>query len=159
TTTPKPQAPVAAVQEPKTAPPKPAETPKVETRALKIETAPAEIITALPAEPLAEAPAPAVPAAPAEPAAPRQTQASKAERINRGKNLAIVCEACHGVQGRSANPSTPKLAGQHADYLSKQLRDFKSKRRSDAVMSSIAESLSDQDMRDVAEYFAAQKRN
>ncbi len=161
--TPKPQEPVAKAEAPKTEPAKPTEPPKAEARPLKIESAPAISISTLPAEPLVETAvevvAPKATTAESEPpASARQTPASKAEQISRGKNIAVVCEACHGTQGRSTNPSTPRLAGQHAGYIAKQLKDFKAGRRSDAVMSSMAASLSDQDIRDVAEYFAAQKR-
>lgn len=159
--TPKPQEPVAKTEAPKAEPARPAEPPKVETRPLKIESAPAISISTLPAEPLAETAAAAAPTATASPEpAPvaHPTPASRAEQISRGKSIAVVCEACHGTQGRSTNPSTPKLAGQHSDYIAKQLKDFKANRRSDAVMSSIAGSLSEQDIQDVAAYFAAQKR-
>lgn len=75
-----------------------------------------------------------------------------------GKSKAAVCSACHGADGNSTNPLWPKLAGQHADYLVKQLKAFKAGERNDPVMSPMATPLSDEDMQDVAAYFAAQKQ-
>ena len=76
---------------------------------------------------------------------------------NAGKAKAAVCFGCHGVNGVSTNPVWPKLAGQHANYTTKQLADFKAKHRNDPVMSSQAAGLSDQDMADLAAFFAKQK--
>ena len=74
-----------------------------------------------------------------------------------GKSRAVVCSACHGVDGNSNNPIWPKVAGQHAAYIVKQLKAFKSGERKDPVMASMAAPLSDQDMENVAAYFASQK--
>jgi cbb3-type cytochrome c oxidase subunit III len=95
------------------------------------------------------------------------TAASAAEApkpdMNRGQAIATsVCAACHGADGNSATAAFPKLAGQGADYLLKQLKDFKVKpgekvaARQNPVMGGIVASLSDQDMANVAAYFAAQ---
>lgn len=74
-----------------------------------------------------------------------------------GKAKAISCGGCHGADGNSANPSWPKLAGQHAGYIAKQLADFKAgKKRSDPLMAGQVASLSSQDMADIAAYFAKQ---
>jgi len=74
-----------------------------------------------------------------------------------GKAKAISCGGCHGADGNSANPSWPKLAGQHAGYIAKQLADFKAgKKRSDPLMVGQVASLSSQDMADIAAYFAKQ---
>ena len=75
-----------------------------------------------------------------------------------GEAKAGVCMACHGPQGNSTNPDWPKLAGQHASYLVKQLQAFKSGARKDPLMSSQAVPLSDDDMINLAAYFAAQKQ-
>lgn len=75
-----------------------------------------------------------------------------------GATKAQICAACHGMDGNSTNPLWPKLAGQHAPYLVKQLQAFKTGTRKDPVMSPMAMPLSDQDMEDVAAYFAAQKQ-
>lgn len=67
-----------------------------------------------------------------------------------------VCATCHGADGNSLVGVNPNLAGQHAEYLYKQLRDYKSGERKNPIMSGMAAALSDQDMRNVAAYFAAQ---
>ena len=66
------------------------------------------------------------------------------------------CAACHGADGNSTIPTDPRLAGQKASYLYKQLTAFKDRARSSGVMAAIATSLSDSDMRDVAVFFAGQ---
>ncbi|MDP1766149.1 MAG: c-type cytochrome [Methylotenera sp.] len=67
-----------------------------------------------------------------------------------------VCAACHGTDGNSAITLNPKLAGQHPEYLVKQLAEFKSGKRVNAVMSGMAAMLSDDEMKNVAAYFSAQ---
>ncbi len=74
-----------------------------------------------------------------------------------GKQKSAVCAGCHGADGNSSNPEWPKLAGQGEAYLYKQLQDFKSKDRENALMNAQVASLSEQDMRDLAAYFAGQK--
>lgn len=72
-----------------------------------------------------------------------------------GQEKSSVCAACHGARGISDNPEWPNLAGQHASYLTKQLRDYQSgTRRYSAVMSPLAAALSTQDIEDLAEYYA-----
>lgn len=73
-----------------------------------------------------------------------------------GEAKAAVCSACHGVAGNSAMPDWPKLAGQHASYVSAQLQLYKSGVRNNALMSAQAINLSDQDMQDLAAYFSVQ---
>ena len=68
-----------------------------------------------------------------------------------------VCAACHGFDGNSFLPANPSLAGQHEDYLLKQLTEFKSGARNNAVMAGMVANLSAEDMRNVAAYYAAQK--
>lgn len=68
-----------------------------------------------------------------------------------------VCAACHAPDGNSAISLNPKLAGQHPEYLEKQLAEFKSGKRANAVMSGMAAMLSDEDMKNVAAYFSTQK--
>ncbi len=70
-----------------------------------------------------------------------------------GKFKAISCQICHGKDGHSTNPLYPKLAGQHAAYIEKQMHDFKTQRRIDPVMNEMAPSMSDQDIADIAAYF------
>ena len=68
-----------------------------------------------------------------------------------------VCAACHGVDGNSAITTNPKLAQQHPEYIAKQLANFKSGERKNAIMSGMAAGLSAEDMANVAAYFGAQK--
>jgi cytochrome c553 len=68
-----------------------------------------------------------------------------------------VCAACHGADGNSLIPVNPSLAGQHPEYLYKQLRDYKSGARKNVIMAGMVAGLSDEDMRNLAAYFTAQK--
>lgn len=77
--------------------------------------------------------------------------------LDKGKALSATCAACHGADGNSTNPMWPKIAGQHANYIVKQLHDFKSGARVNAQMQPIAANMSDEDMENVAAYFANQK--
>lgn len=61
-----------------------------------------------------------------------------------------VCAACHGADGNSGTPTFPKLAQQHPQYLVKQLQEFKSGKRANAVMMGFASALSEEDMRNIA---------
>ncbi len=74
-----------------------------------------------------------------------------------GKQKAQVCAACHGVDGNSTTPAWPKLAGQHESYLIKQLMDFKAGNRENAQMAPMVANLTDQDIEDLAAWFASQK--
>lgn len=68
-----------------------------------------------------------------------------------------ICAACHGVDGNSPLPMNPSLAGQHPEYLFKQLNEFKSGSRTNPVMTGMVAGLSAEDMRNLAAYYAAQK--
>jgi len=86
-------------------------------------------------------------------AAPKGPDAARGQKI-----AAQVCAACHGADGNSAIAANPHLAGQHPEYLAKQLSDFKAnKERKNPVMMGMATPLSNEDMRDVAAYYAGQK--
>ena len=74
-----------------------------------------------------------------------------------GKKKAVVCSACHGIDGNSINPLWPHLAGQHAAYLTKQMKAFKSGARKDPVMAPMAMPLSDTDIEDLSAFYASQK--
>lgn len=76
--------------------------------------------------------------------------------VEAGKNKSAPCAACHGVDGNSQNPEWPKLAGQGAPYMFAQLRLFKSGRRLNALMTPMAAVLSEEDMHDLAAYYASQ---
>lgn len=73
-----------------------------------------------------------------------------------GQAKSGTCVACHGVDGNSVNPEWPSIAGQHSSYIVKQLKAFKSGARQNALMAPMAMGLSDQDMQDLAAYFASQ---
>lgn len=75
-----------------------------------------------------------------------------------GKAKSAVCTACHGADGNSTNPLWPNLAGQHAAYMVKQLKDFKSGARKDPMMAPMAAPLSETDMENLAAYYASQKQ-
>lgn len=74
-----------------------------------------------------------------------------------GKAKSAVCVACHNPDGNSTNPTYPKLAGQSADYLTKQLVEFKSGARVNAIMLGMVAALTPQDMEDLSAYFASQQ--
>ncbi len=75
-----------------------------------------------------------------------------------GKKKAESCAGCHGEDGNSEDHAYPRLAGQYEDYLIKALKDYKSGMRANPVMSGFAAGLSEQDMADVAAYYASQRR-
>lgn len=68
-----------------------------------------------------------------------------------------VCAACHGVDGNSVAAANPVLAGQHPEYLYKQLIEFKTGKRNNAIMLGMTAALSDDDMKNLAAYFSQQK--
>lgn len=70
-----------------------------------------------------------------------------------GQARSITCAACHGAEGNSANPLWPNMAGQHAAYIKNQLGAFKEGKRVNALMSSQAMLLSDEDMANLAVYY------
>lgn len=79
-----------------------------------------------------------------------------ADEPQAGEKKSALCTVCHGAKGVSINPEWPSLAGQHADYLVKQLQDFKSgKTRPSAVMMPLVADLSEQDMNELGEYYAS----
>ena len=80
-----------------------------------------------------------------------------AGNIGAGKEKATTCIVCHGPEGNSSNPTWPNLAGQHAEYIEKQLQDFRSGRRKNDQMAPLAMPLSDQDIADLAVYYASLK--
>lgn len=90
-------------------------------------------------------------------------QPTKADIVKGQTIAAQVCAACHGADGNSSAPINPKLAGQHPEYLVKQLQNFKLKpgakeaERANAVMAGFAAALSNEDMQNVAAFYAGQK--
>jgi cytochrome c553 len=85
-----------------------------------------------------------------EPAAPVTGSAEA------GAAKSAVCAACHGQDGNSVNPEWPNLAGQNAAYILEQLQLFKAKKRNNPLMEPIVAPLTEQEMADLAAYFAAQ---
>ena len=96
----------------------------------------------------------AVPAtAAAQAAAPKQAQPDLA----RGQAIATqVCAACHTVDGSRGSPANPILAGQHPEYIVKQLTEFKADKRQNPIMKGFASALSEEDMKDLGAHFAQQ---
>lgn len=96
-------------------------------------------------------------------AAPVAAQGDRKPDLAKGESIAKqVCAACHGPDGNSPTAANPKLAGQFADYLYKQLVDFKPQAgkkpaRESAIMAGMVANLSDADMRAVAGYYAGQQ--
>ena len=72
----------------------------------------------------------------------------------KGQALAQVCVACHTADGSRGSPANPILQGQHPEYIVKQLQEFKSGKRKNAVMMGFASGLSEEDMRHIAAFYA-----
>ena len=83
----------------------------------------------------------------------------------KGKEIATtVCVACHGADGNSPTAANPKLAGQHAGYLFKQMKNFKAgpdgkSERVNAIMNGMIAPYTEEQMKDLAAYFSSQKQN
>ncbi|MDQ3273396.1 MAG: cytochrome c4 [Pseudomonadota bacterium] len=84
-------------------------------------------------------------------------KAAKPDLVKGAATFAAVCVACHAADGNSAIAANPKLAQQHPEYLIKQLQEFKSGKRKNAVMQGFAAALSDDDMKNIAFWAAANK--
>lgn len=72
-------------------------------------------------------------------------------------SFSAVCASCHGADGNSTTPANPSLAQQHPEYLVKQLQEFKSGKRDNAIMKGFASALSDDDMRNISFWLASKK--
>ena len=106
---------------------------------------------------LAPRPAPALAAAPALPAWAAEAAAAKPD-LARGQEVATqVCVACHTFDGSRGAPANPILQGQIPEYLLKQLRDFKSGKRENAIMTGMVAALSEADMKNVAAFYASKE--
>ncbi len=75
--------------------------------------------------------------------------------LAKGQASAQVCAACHTADGSRGSPANPIIAGQHPEYLVKQLQEFKSGKRNNAIMKGFASTLSDDDMKNVAAFYAS----
>ncbi len=82
---------------------------------------------------------------------------AKPDLVSGEAKFSAACAACHGADGNSGSPVNPKLSQQHPEYLVKQLQEFKSGVRKNAVMQGMAATLSDADMRNIAYWAAGQK--
>jgi cytochrome c553 len=87
-------------------------------------------------------------------AAPAKT---KPDLAKGAASYGAACAACHGADGNSSIAAQPKLAQQHPEYLVKQLQEFKSGKRNNAVMKGFASALSDDDMKNIAYWLSSQK--
>lgn len=81
---------------------------------------------------------------------------AQAADIEAGKAKTALCLACHGADGNSINIIWPRLAGQHAAYIAKQLRDFKAGKRTDPTMQGMVAALTDEDIVNIAAYYETQ---
>ena len=91
-------------------------------------------------------------------AAASETPAPAKPDLNKGQAIAAqVCSACHTADGSRGSPANPILQGQHADYLAKQLAEFKAGKRDNAVMKGMASTLSDADMKHVSAFYASKQ--
>jgi cytochrome c553 len=86
-----------------------------------------------------------------------QAQAAKPDLVKGAALFGGVCIACHGADGNSLAPANPKLAQQHPEYLVKQLQEYKSGKRENAIMKGFASALSDEDMVNISFWLASQK--
>ena len=73
----------------------------------------------------------------------------------KGAQLSASCQACHTADGSRGSPANPILQGQHPEYIVKQLTEFKSGKRKNAIMMGMAATLSDDDMKQVAAFYAS----
>lgn len=86
-----------------------------------------------------------------------ETKTAEGDAAKGQAEVKTKCASCHAEDGNSTNPLWPKLAGQHASYIEKQLQDFQSKKRNDPMMSPMASLLDAQGTKDVAAYLSTQK--
>lgn len=75
-----------------------------------------------------------------------------------GREKSQLCQGCHGEYGNSTEPVIPKLAGQYASYIAKQIRNYQAGTRSHQIMNAMAATVSDEDLPDIAAYFASQEK-
>jgi cytochrome c553 len=84
-------------------------------------------------------------------------QAAKPDLAKGEAIYSAACVACHAADGNSGTPVNPKLAQQHPEYLLKQLQEFKSGKRANAVMSGMVAGLSNEDMRNISYWLASKQ--
>ena len=93
----------------------------------------------------------------AEAVKPAAVKFSKPDLVKGQASFTAVCASCHGADGNSGTPANPKLSQQHPEYLVKQLQEFKSGKRKNAIMAGFAGALSEEDMRNIAYWATSQK--
>jgi cytochrome c553 len=81
--------------------------------------------------------------------------AHAAGNVTTGRRKALQCQTCHGLDGLSKLPEAPNLGGQPEPYLVKSLNDFRQGVRKNDMMSLVVQQLSDQDVADLAAFYAA----
>ena len=110
----------------------------------------AMLLVATAASSFAATPADGAPAAAAK-------VATKPDLVKGEASFNAVCAACHGADGNSGTPANPKLSQQHPEYLVKQLTEYKSGKRKNAIMQGMAAALSEEDMKNIAFWVSAKK--
>jgi cbb3-type cytochrome c oxidase subunit III len=90
-------------------------------------------------------------------AVPTPAPAAKPDLAKGEAIFGTQCASCHGADGNSGTPAYPKLAQQHPEYLVKQLQEYKSGKRANAIMSGFASTLSEQDMKNIAFWVTSKK--
>jgi cytochrome c553 len=83
------------------------------------------------------------------------TPALAAGNITTGRQKALACQTCHGLDGLSKMPEAPNIAGNPEQYLVRQLNAFRKGERKNEMMTVVVQQLSDQDVADLAAYYAA----
>jgi cytochrome c553 len=82
---------------------------------------------------------------------------TKPDLVKGEASFTAVCAACHGADGNSGTPANPKLSQQHPEYLVKQLTEYKSGKRKNAIMQGMAAALSEEDMKNIAFWVTSKK--
>ena len=85
------------------------------------------------------------------------TGAAKPDAAKGQEKATAVCAACHTADGSRGSPANPILQGQHPEYIVKQLQEFKSGKRANAIMQGMAAGLTEEDMRNVAAFYAGKQ--
>ena len=83
--------------------------------------------------------------------------ATKPDLVKGEASFTAVCAACHGADGNSGTPANPKLSQQHPEYLVKQLAEYKSGKRKNAIMQGMAAALSEEDMKNISFWVTSKK--
>ena len=93
----------------------------------------------------------------ASPLSAAETKAAFKPDLAKGQATAATCQACHTADGSRGAPANPILQGQHPEYLVKQLTEFKAGKRKNAIMAGFAATLSEEDMKNVAAFYASKQ--